>query len=380
MRIRILLVASILLQGFFVMAQNKQIIKGMVKDAKNGEVMPFANVFLAETTYGTSTDDNGSFVIEVTDLGNYDLIVKFIGYETSITKVQVVANKVLELAILIEPELKDLGAVVITSKDDRKRSEYLNNFKQEFFGFSKNAVESTLLNEDDLDFSFDKKSNVLKATSSTPLIIENNALGYKFKYFLEEFAIDYNSKISGHFGYASFEEMTSDSKRFKRKWKRNREVAYLGSDTHFFSALHANRLKEEGYKVRFARQVDGVEGLVLDREDSDLNIYVKHDSETGLAYLGFDDVLYITFENEYESVRFQEYNFRQGVKSQTSPLINGDWSRPPQKSKITMRKGFESIVFDAKGYVHNPLSFLSEGYWGFEKVGEMLPVNYKPKK
>lgn len=365
----------ILFQGYYLLAQNYT-IKGTVKDAQTGEVMPFANVFLAETTYGTSTDDSGQYIIEGVVPDIYDLLVKFVGYKTFIAQVRTLATSEIEVNVLIESELKDLGAFVITAKDDRKRIEYINIFKQEFFGFSKNAVECTLLNEDDLDFAFDSERNILTAFSATPLVIENKGLGYKIKYSLEEFVVDHDSRISAHFGYASFEEMESKNKRFTRKWKRNREVAYLGSDTHFFKALHENRLKEEGYVGRFSRKVDGVRGLVLDREDADLNIYVRRDSETGLAYLGFDDVLFITYKNEYESVSFLEFNIRQGAQRKASPKINGDWQRPPQQSKIAFREGFEVIAFDVKGYVYNPMSFLSEGYWAFEKVAELLPINY----
>ncbi len=365
--------------GVNVLAQDSYTVSGVVKDAQSGEVMPFANVFLAETTYGTSTDDQGKFVMEGIGDGIYDLVVKFVGYKTFISQVQTLDKPEIVVSVLLEPVLKDLGAFVITSKDDRKRSEYLKLFKQEFLGYSKNAVDCKLLNQDDLDITFDPETNMLTVLSEKALVIENKALGFKLNYYLEKFILDYTSSISAHSGYVLFEEIDSPSKRFTRKWQRNREVAYLGSSNHFFTALYQNRLNEEGYSIRFARKEDGVQDLVLDAEDSDLNVYVRHDVETDLAYLNLSDILYITYNNEYESVRYQDFKFRQGDRN-ISPLINGDWSIPPQKSKLTMLEGYESIVFDENGHIYNPLSFLSEGYWGFEKVAEMLPVNYKPKK
>ena len=57
------------------------IVKGVVKDS-NDEPLPFANVFFAETTHGTTTNEEGMFELNIPKAGTYDLIVRFIGYKT----------------------------------------------------------------------------------------------------------------------------------------------------------------------------------------------------------------------------------------------------------------------------------------------------------
>ena len=58
-----------------------QVIKGSVKDAKTGELLPGVNVLIQGTTIGTITDASGSFSIEAK--GNKPVVVfSFIGYIT----------------------------------------------------------------------------------------------------------------------------------------------------------------------------------------------------------------------------------------------------------------------------------------------------------
>jgi len=59
-------------------------INGVVKDAASGEPIPFANVILSETTKGTTTDDNGHFEIHNICKEEFDIVVSFVGYKTSI--------------------------------------------------------------------------------------------------------------------------------------------------------------------------------------------------------------------------------------------------------------------------------------------------------
>jgi hypothetical protein len=64
-----------------VFAQNEFIIKGTVTDAISIESLPFANVFVANATFGTSTDSVGNYKLTLPSSGSYDLIISFIGYE-----------------------------------------------------------------------------------------------------------------------------------------------------------------------------------------------------------------------------------------------------------------------------------------------------------
>jgi len=73
--------AFILFCGTVVFAQSGK-ITGRVVDAKDGEALPGANVFIEGTTIGAPTDVNGRFLILNVPPGTYKLVAKYLGYVT----------------------------------------------------------------------------------------------------------------------------------------------------------------------------------------------------------------------------------------------------------------------------------------------------------
>lgn len=56
------------------------IFKGTVADNETGNGIPYATVYLANTTFGTSTDEEGKFSIYLPE-GNYEVIIRMLGYQ-----------------------------------------------------------------------------------------------------------------------------------------------------------------------------------------------------------------------------------------------------------------------------------------------------------
>ena len=56
-------------------------INGFVREQSSGEPIPYANVYLAESNFGTSTNDDGYFLIQNVPLGKYQLHVMMMGYD-----------------------------------------------------------------------------------------------------------------------------------------------------------------------------------------------------------------------------------------------------------------------------------------------------------
>ena len=64
-------------------------ITGKVIDSKTQEPIPFANVFLNNTTLGTVTELNGEFVLKnIRQPAVHELVFSFVGYETYKTKIR----------------------------------------------------------------------------------------------------------------------------------------------------------------------------------------------------------------------------------------------------------------------------------------------------
>lgn len=359
--------------SFGAKAQQGYTITGTVTDAETGETLPFANVFFAETTYGVNTNEVGQFTLKVPQPGTYDLIVRFVGYQTYGINLRLEDNYNLSFDIALKPEELNLGSVTVMANKDENWQRYLQEFKDAFLGYSKNSSQCKILNEEDLDFYYDRKENALYAYSKGPIKVENKALGYTIDYYLEEFKNDYSRNLNTYYGYTVFTEMEPRSKRRERIWEENRKRAYEGSIQHFFSSVFEGKLEEEGYIVQVAKDVTNF-GRVLDPTNVNLRDWLNNGQSDLSRQLPFENFLYVTYTKESETPEYVQNGKPGGKLNSASASRLGK-----QVSWITMAEGKEVIEFERTGYVYDPLSFYSSGYWGFEKVADMVPINYKPK-
>src|SRR5688572_5208714 len=74
---------------FFTFAVNVQAqqggsvtLTGKVTDEKTGKPLPFANVFINNSSIGTNADENGNYKLSNLSIGNLEMAVSFLGYET----------------------------------------------------------------------------------------------------------------------------------------------------------------------------------------------------------------------------------------------------------------------------------------------------------
>jgi hypothetical protein len=88
-------------------------ISGRVVDAK-GDAIPGANVFLADTYDGTSTDENGYFEFETQEQGKRFLTARFVGYKEFIREIEI-QNENFVLTIRLVETINELQAVTITA-------------------------------------------------------------------------------------------------------------------------------------------------------------------------------------------------------------------------------------------------------------------------
>ena len=95
MRKSICLVAAfIFLLPFLASAQSTNgTIKGFVYDKKTGEPMIYTNVSVVNAKTGVQTDVNGYFSISLAP-GSYTLLVTSVGYDSSITNVNLLAESI----------------------------------------------------------------------------------------------------------------------------------------------------------------------------------------------------------------------------------------------------------------------------------------------
>ena len=119
-----ILLLLLLLAGLqMAQAQRTYAIKGIVKDAANGEPVSYANVVIWNTIQGAVTDSTGQFEISDIPPGSYRLQASFIGYKPTVTAEFRVANKDIFFPIEIEPSSESLQEVSIVASPFRKTAE-----------------------------------------------------------------------------------------------------------------------------------------------------------------------------------------------------------------------------------------------------------------
>jgi len=380
-------------------------IKGVIKDTR-GSTLPGASVYLGGYKKGAVADNDGQFIIYSLSPGNYDVIIQMIGFEPYSQSISI-EDKSVELTIVLKENTKLLDEVII--KPDPYRMERLKLFQENFLGTSANAKSCKIVNLDDIDFDYDSERHILTASSRDFLIIENKNLGYRIKYLLREFLINDERTIISYYGYPTFQDLDKNGVS-KKRYVAARQLAYLGSPEHFFRALYKNTTKTEGYIIKklfldvpnpdkapdsvikaklkefagaarydspkarkdslkfWTRMSEKLNYLdILHREEILPDTLVK--SAGGeLKSITFDEALYIAYMPETET---RDYK-RQQVYRINRPDDLDDY----QISVMYKQNG--PVQFYRSGILSNPTSIMYKGYWSYEKVGDLVPLDYVP--
>lgn len=114
----------------FAQQESEANIYGHVLDAANYEHMPFVNVSLKGTTFGTSTNENGHYILEHLPVGKHIVVVSFVGYKTIEREVILKANNSIELNFNLEENTILMKDVVVSANRyevDRKEAATIVN-------------------------------------------------------------------------------------------------------------------------------------------------------------------------------------------------------------------------------------------------------------
>jgi hypothetical protein len=197
----------------------------------------------------------------------------------------------------------------------------------------------------------------------------------------------------------------ADSTLKRSKGKRvaaNRRKAYFGSIQHLIRSLYEGTAEEEGFefrsierienpkrpdqrlidaaKAKFAQSTDPEEKDSLQRNflrKERLSPYFDRLKDSlvpnselitrdrkGRYYLTFDGLLLVTYTKEAES---DEY-------------LNQLPPRKPRWQQSILKLESEKVEIFPNGTYGNRSGIFLEGYMGWEKVGELMPLDYHPSQ
>jgi hypothetical protein len=338
-------------------------LSGKVTDGVNHQPLAGVSVYLSNTSIGGITNENGEFILRHIPSGKYDLVVSGIGYETYSTTIS--SGNLQNLSIELKPKEKQLDDVVVSSRTSHNKSspkEYHTLFFDKFIGTSSNAADCKIVNEDAVKFRYNESRKILTASAGEPLIIENKALGYTIRFDLKVFSYDYYTGYVFYSGYPYFTAMSAKNIRRQKVWEKRREEVYEGSVMHFMRALFQNKLPENKFEVKKAKEENGKDSTYPQLLSG---ASITHTMDSVTLALEFPDQLEITYKghlapDEFLNARIGQLDSRYSIS--TIQLIDA-----------------KNVKVAPNGSYFNPLNLLENGYWAWsEKVCNMLPFDYKP--
>jgi len=327
------IVLFLLLVNFFQVGHS-QTVRGTIRDNSDHTIINFASIYINGTSVGTNSDQNGYFELDITKYSSLPLTISALGYY-SVALSDFSREKPIE--VYLAPKMFELNEVVVAARSTAKeRKANLKLFRDQFLGSSYNGQNCAIMNEGDITFKNGTSRDTLKAFASKPILIVNNALGYKITYYLDKFEYYRKSKSFLYKGSAIFNEDMAGEMPKKKYFEKRRKIAYLGSRSHFFASLWANKLRSNGFTVRnSADQILNYEDIVIER--SGFKKYLSYKGNLSINYL----------------------------------------SDTPN-SLIELFKTKDPVFFDSSGYFDGS-NVRVIGQMAKQRIGDLLPYDFKLK-
>ncbi|MCX6318781.1 MAG: carboxypeptidase-like regulatory domain-containing protein [Bacteroidetes bacterium] len=394
--------------------QSQSVIKGRVVVASNGTPIAGCSIFITNTSKGTTSDANGMFELTSIPPGKHDLVVSSIGYETIVYSFSE-AQLPLQLKFEMQIKAKELANVTLEESVEEGWEKWGVTFTENFIGTVPNAAFCKILNEKAIRFRYYRKSNRVIAYCDEPILIENKSLGYRIKYQLENFEVNFKAGTLAYLGYSLYEPMEARSNSRKKTWEERREKAYYGSVLHFMRSIYAGKLQEEGFDVRRMKRIPNAEKervrktykgqrMVFNRDGSKISqMQIGSDDsklpEDSATYFNkimhqpdyfevYDtallkaDSLVMEEAGEIKTIHFENYLFVTYTQAKEDDAFLKT-VYPPRKASLqrsyVFLSGTMAIYIDMNGNYFDPQEFITTGYWGWrEKMANSLPQDYEP--
>lgn len=379
-------------------------VKGVVINGEDNSKLASASIFINNSSKGTISAANGTFDLQGITEKTFDLIISYTGFVT--VSVKITPENIGQfhtVKLFARKETMEGVSVMVPEKDGWEKWGRL--FTETFLGVSDFAKNCSIENPKAMRFFNDKNHNQLTAYSHGNLIIRNRALGYLVKYQLEEFVYDFKNKMITYVGYTVFEDLKTRNLKKRNRWLKAREEAYYGSMMHFMRALFSDSIAEQGFDVREKIRIYNTDTLfnriyqpgniptvrigddnykaiageipsfkkipdyvdLINMKSFSFEDAVIFDSAANEKEFYFDNYLQVIYKNARVKM---DYLLANGLPKYLKMNQNSD-ARLLSKDPLTVQKD---------GSYFNPVNIVSSGSWGWYKMAEMLPTDYKTKE
>ncbi len=336
----------IFITGLFIttksFSQNLYSIEGKVTDAKTNEPLMFVSVYLSGTMIGVTTNIHGEYKILKILAGKYSLIVSMIGYKEVVQNIDVTDNSTEKHDFYLEPRPIEMNSIQVTEEHPAEWKDRLEIFRKYFLGRTDLSYECTIENQNEIILT-QNESGATESTCYNPLIIINNALGYKIECLLTRFSCNDEIGKADIVYYPKFVEMKPKNEDELKMWKENRKKEYLGSLRRYLKSL-----------------------INLTTDENDYTFYFSFNPYTRATSYRFIDpknlVNYQRDKNTYE-LTFPS--------TRASMYLYVNIRRTGEESWITLSKG--NAIIDEEGIPIDPLMIQVTGDFAKKGIANLLP-------
>ena len=91
-------------------------ISGFVRDISNGEPISYANVFISNSTIGSTTNRDGYFALSDLQVGKYELNVTMIGFASYKDSVELLTDESVRLDIVLRSQVLESSEILVTAE------------------------------------------------------------------------------------------------------------------------------------------------------------------------------------------------------------------------------------------------------------------------
>ena len=358
--IRHLCGSLLLLWACSVRAQAQVTFTGQVLNAVTHSPVPYATVYINASTRGTTANAGGQYRLTDVPPGTVDIAASSVGFKTARQAIRVGAQRDRRVSFYLQPN-ESLQTVTVKAKRTGAANRMLRQFKQELLGDPYFADKCLIVNLETVKLTLE--DGRLEAHASEPLVIDNQALGYRLYFDMLHFD---SFKRSTHYAGASrFEAMIPTNAEQADRWERNRNRAYQGSIRHLMASLVAGNSEQEGflvYKALFDAPADPAQRII--------RLTFERPTEVMLA----DSLIKATAlpsERQFYSPKPLEI-FYTPRRYGASPYRD----LPYAYTVIYTPKGPTTITTD--GWVVYPNGMEVEGIMNEDRLATLLPIDWRP--
>ena len=252
-------------------------ISGCITAAEDGQPVPGATVFIANTSTGTITDSVGNYRLTIPGEGSYRLTVSHVGYQPDIKDIETGYTSII-LDIALQSHLLDEVKVGVNV---RFRQRDINLFWEKVLGEPPSRKTIYAVNPEDVYYFYNRETRILKVTCRVPLQIINRETGYHILLILDHFTHNYQTGISFWKYEYMFNELEPENNSQKNLWETNRQKVYQISLTNFIKSLYHDQLMENGFMLIYLERVKTYPSIKMDKAFETSKTLLSIDSAGG---------------------------------------------------------------------------------------------------